>query len=296
MVVGFTLDGVERFRAPLSGTQAPRVAWNPRTHTGLVFMDSLVRWLDADGRPSEASIRPGLGFQTKGDVAAVGDGFVVMIGANSYSSPPPLYAARMPPRPVDAIEFEVVADGGPRAVPEHATDAAGFATFAVSLLWGSGSGEVWRLDVPDAPALEAELSVPGALDILGVVQRDGTRLALHGNGSTGGDHYLTDIDAGETALVTQVPSGLTGHLELLGGAIVGAFRDGTGGTPEPIVVAELALEGEVVRGMIPLSERGRLAHSPRLARTPRGLAIVWSEATGDTDGMSARLAVLDCCP
>jgi len=294
-VVGLSLKGDELFRETLLGTQAPRVAWNPRTHTGLVMMDTLVRWLDSDGRPSETFVRPDLGFQVKGDPAAVGDGFIVMTGANSYSSPPPLYVAHVPARPVDFLDFALLHAAAPRAAPEHATDDEGFATFSVAATWGFDTGEIWRMEGPDAPALERELGVPGAHYLNGVVEADGERLLFYGQ--TTGDLYLMNLDTGHTRLVANSPTGADGHLERLGETVVGAFRYGAEeGIPDRVILGRFDLEGDVVSDIHDLSEPGRTAHSTRITRTPRGLAVVWSEGTGDTDGMSARLAVFDCCP
>jgi hypothetical protein len=298
-LVATTIDGEEISRDELRGTQDPRIAWSSVTHTGVAVMDTLIRWLGDDGRPRGAGVRPEVDHQMAADVAAVEGGFALLTGVNAYSSPPPLYAAFLPPAPVDAIELTAVTEPAPYSPAEHATDDRGLGLFAVSTVWSSGDGAIYRLDGSGPPARERTLSVPGAFRPLGVVQREGARWLFYASVAPTFAHYLTDLDTGHTRLVAENVSGADGHLERLGGDAIAAFRFAPApGELERVVIARVDLATTPVIGSsFDLSEPGRIGHSARITPTPRGLAVTWSEDTGDhEDGLSARLAVLECCP
>jgi hypothetical protein len=234
-----------------------------------------------------------------GDPIAVPGGFVVMTGANAFATPPELLAARVPPTPIDAVDFETIAMGGPRFVGQHAEDDRGLGTVAISAAQGFRPIDVWDLTGPGLPAFlrAPEISATDP-HVLGIDDH-GRTIVLYSQslGLPGWGFYLIDLDSGHARLAAESRQDLGGHLERLGDDLVIAVRtaDEPGG-PERVVVGRASLEGEdAIADPIPLAPPGPTSHSARIARTPRGLAITFAELTGETDGLSARLAILDCC-
>lgn len=225
-----------------------------------------------------------------------------MSGALAWSEPPPLFAAFVPTTPIDSVTLSVRRDGGPRLAPQHATDDRGMGTLAASLTYGSGLSDLWDLRSSDPPTYVRDLALTSTEQptALGLAELAGVPHLFYSDRTADGlwHFYVEDLDTGRARLLTETNTSISGALEPLDGALIVAVRARPPGeSSERVLVARTSIDAlRPLEGAISLSEPGRVAHSERMTRTPRGLAIVWSEATGDTDGNSARLAILDCCP
>jgi hypothetical protein len=188
-----------------------------------------------------------------------------------------------------------------RALMLIALDERGMGTYAVSWPWGGGPAELWDLRGSDPPSYVRDLATTSSAEptVLGLAELAGARYMLYSDRETDGvwSFYLEDVDRGGSRLVSRSRTTISGAVERLGDDLVIALRaTPPRETAERVFIARATPDGhEPTEGAISLSEPDRTAHSERMTRTPRGIAIAWSEATGDTDGLSARLAILDCC-
>ena len=285
-------DGAIVRRDELGGLQSPRVTWNSYAHAGLVVMDSAVRWLDADARPVGSLTRAEIsGWQLYGDAAPVADGFVAFSGTNAYSTPPPLYRARLGTTPSPVV-WEQLADGAPRSPPERVVGDDGLARWMLSGVWFSAMAEAYPIaadgtigpSVNLAPALGSDSRLCGAAEIGGTLLVLTAAMSLELSLALVRDGAVTRAVPNSFA----APRSGCGHITRMGDvALVAAERSdrATG-----VQVATVDRNGAVG---IPLLVGPSESQSPRIAATDRGFVVVWNEA--GANGLSARAQIFDCC-
>ncbi len=297
-VAGVTLDGTILWREEAGGIQAPRIAWNPVLHAGLVVMDSGVRWLDATGHVTGSFVRVEIpGSQLAGAAVPTAGGFLLLSGALSYSSPPPLFAAALGATPSTSVSLTRVAEAGPRSAPEFVVGADGLGTFAASSVWHSMVAELYRITpaggVRDPVAFGSRL--PASSHVVGAAERDGLVSVLTCSSATSALTVTAVRDyiiGAPSTLDFTSPRSNGGHIVHIGNDLVVAGEQSSQSTGVQLA----ALRGGTSTGLgTPLIVAPTGSQSPRMTLTPRGVVVVWNQAIGQGSGLSALLRVYDCC-
>lgn len=296
VVVGaVALDGELLWNEDIGGLQWARVTYDRDGHAGMVVLDSAVQWLGPDGRPvGERVSLAFMGWQLWGDIAATDSGFLLMTGAGSYGGEVPgLFYDRFGRAP-GGLSLAELAPEGPRAPPEHAVDDAGRATLVASTTWDGTAGELYRAGAGGPPAGLADIGSDRG-KVAGVAQGredDFFLLRVQEGWSLWLEQHFDD-ETVRPILLGESPVGASGHLLDLGGQLVVA---------SPVLDPDHRVAAACVdpRAPEPVSPPAVLAtraysHSPRMARTPRGYAVVWTETDDTTAGLIPMLQVMECC-
>ncbi|MBI5534296.1 MAG: hypothetical protein HY898_16345 [Deltaproteobacteria bacterium] len=296
-----SLDGKILWSEDVGGVQQPRLSWNPALGVGLAAVDSGLRWLGADGKPVGSFVATKIeGSSLYGDVCPTASGFTVFYGSNGYSTPPPLAFALLGPQPSATVEWKLLAQGAPRGAAEHTRGPEGLAQYAVSTAYQGAHGDLWEVKANEAPTLVSEfgamLPLDGAGYSAGVAQKGGHFYLLWG-GPDPKDYlwlqWVIDVTTGARQQINKSNNGSSGHMIMLGDEILiasPAIVD-----PEAVTVVPYDPVTGITKKMLTLANAPHTSHSPRMINTPRGFAVVWNEATGDANGLSALLESFDCC-
>jgi hypothetical protein len=202
-----------------------------------------------------------------------------------------------------AVQWHLPHEGTPREPPEHASDDAGVARWAVSTVIGQAVGEIYRVADDGTPAetTTIESLVPAGMPpsaAAGLASFRGRTIMLYATGDmyTSARLWLIDVGSGQTWPIDIAESNgaREGHLLSLDDALlvvspaidpesklaVASFDPESGTLGSPHVLGDFAsLVGE----------------EPRMTRTARGFAVVWAHFGANAQRVSVLLQSFDCC-
>jgi len=299
-IVAVDPDGQLLWREEVGGLQSPRVAYHRGLGTGLVVVDSGLRWLDGSGKPTGTySSFPPLGWQFAGDVSPVEDGFLVVAGSLASMSAPSLVVAEVGPTPSEP-DFVEIDSEVPRGRPEHALGPDGLVTWLASKLLNKTAGELYAVsssgELTKSVEFDALIPDDGKGELRGLAEYQNETYALYGGApsSTNPDWslWMFRLQSGVAQRIDESAYGNTGHLIALDDALivsanalhawghvsVGRYDPATGAVDVAFVLGDSAHQG----------------HSSRMTRWARGFAVVYSEVQDDI-ALSSYLEVYDCC-
>lgn len=303
VVSGVSLEGELRWRNLVADATGPvRITWNRTSSAGALVSGATLSWLDAEGRPTQnRALISSPGSSSSADVFSIPDGFGLLSGPavpERSSSPVVFSSAPSTPGTLESVELDALDD----RLPEHADDAASAAAFAVTStghfdgdvrLWDLRSGAPVLIDEPDlADGAILGLATFGgdifSMSVWGPVLDAWVIWLSHWRGPSlleRGDVFVEATEVEDVPLAIEEAGGrlfVATPLIHERGALSLAWID-TEVVPEQL--------GEVV----PLDQGDGLVGGPRMARTPRGLAIAWTRHEPDTGRWSALVQLVDCC-
>ena len=274
-----------------------RLAWHPELSTVMLTLDGEAYFFREDGSTAwmDSYYHPSPHID---DVAAVPGGFLV------FATPRP---ADFEPVGIAQVDWDSLgltwsslsADGYATAI-ESATNAEGFATRVSHTLFGSDA-KLFDLSDPSnpKPLTDFDLSTRGT--VLGLADLDGDlyRLIVTAPFDPSENWRLSieRVTRDDQTLwtVKEEPLGTGGHLELFGEDLVVTMESVSG--PGRISIAAFApQDGPPLRGERVLTSGSHTAGWSRIARTNRGLAVVWAERQESNEELRTKLQLVDCCP
>ncbi len=298
-------DGKVSWTEPLPGTNA-RVAWNARTHTGMVVTSETIAWLGRDGKPVHRTSAPHVtNVSFEGAPFPTEHGFLLATGVASHASnatPMPFSVATVG-APADAISWKRVADDGLRGAPIGGPSGAVAWMIsqprqaAAQLFSVSVAGELGApVTLPNAPgeratALAVDRDGPVVLFADDVTHELST-VAVHGATARAPARLGVRSTRSDTAVFLRLGDGLYLGADMIGespGVALAPFD-----ASAPRVGAALAIGPEHSQHL-------------RVAPTDTGFVAAWNIADDDAPrvmlanhasmhGLSAMLAIYACCP
>jgi hypothetical protein len=299
-VVALNADGMELFREDVDGIQFPRIAWNPVLQVGLVAVDSGLRWLDSNGRPTGDYVPANVqGYQLSGDLAATQGGFFLFNGTNIYGTPPPFDVAVLGPTP-GPIVWQRVADWGPRSPAEHVNGPDGRVRWVASTVWYLNIGELYRVDQQGLvldETLDGVLPQNGEGFVAGLAEYDDRVYMLYGAAPVDPDNVWTQWvielwgDEFRRWRIDRSHNGSDGHLLTLGSTLLVASSSIHSSYRVSLATFNPYSTQNPIGGEQDLYVLGGygLSRSARMALSDVGFAVTWWE-----EG-SVNLQIFDCC-
>jgi len=299
-----SVDGSIAWTERLPGSY-PHLAWNPRTHGGLVVTSETIAWLGADGKPVHQTSAPrvtNVAFQ--GAPIATDRGFLVATGVVSIASraTPMPFSVAILDAPTDAIAWRRVADDGLRIAAQGGP--ADEASWLVSQARGSApqlfsvspTGDLGAPTLlPEAAAMRA-VAVTDHRDEAWVVLDEPTHdlawVAVRGGAPSAPEKLGARAQRSGSAVFLRL-----GDRTFLGADKIG---DSPGVALAPFEAAPPHLGA-------PLAIGPEASQSLRVAATDEGFVAVWNIADDGAPlqrlvnhapmhALSTMLAIYACCP